>query len=94
MCTLYEKNTEALFVAAKKPGLEAAAEKINHMSIFQYSETNVINLLFNLSRIKGLYMFHASPAHPQETLHTTPILVQPIDIACTHYTKCRVCSAS
>jgi hypothetical protein len=30
----------------------------------QYSETNVLHLLFNLLRIKGLYMFWALLAHP------------------------------
>jgi hypothetical protein len=34
----------------------------------QYSETNVIRFLFNLLRIKGLYMFRALLAHPQEAL--------------------------
>jgi hypothetical protein len=34
--------------------------------VYQYSETNV---LFNLLRIKGLYMFRALLAHPQEVLH-------------------------
>jgi hypothetical protein len=35
----------------------------------QYSETNVMHFLFNLLRIKGLYMFQALLAHPQEALH-------------------------
>jgi hypothetical protein len=35
----------------------------------QYSETNVMHFLFNLLRIKGLYMFPALLAHPQEGLH-------------------------
>jgi hypothetical protein len=34
----------------------------------QYSETNVMHFLFNLLRIKGLYVFRALLAHPQETL--------------------------
>jgi len=36
------KNAEALFVAAKKPGLEVAAMKINHifLSYQQYTEQN------------------------------------------------------
>jgi hypothetical protein len=37
--------------------------------IYLYSETNVIHFLFNLLRIKGLYMFRALLAHPQEVLH-------------------------
>jgi hypothetical protein len=31
-----------------------------------YSETNVMHFLFNLLRIKGLYMFRALFAHPQD----------------------------
>jgi hypothetical protein len=34
----------------------------------QYSETNVMNFLFSLLRISGLYMFRALFAHPQEAL--------------------------
>jgi hypothetical protein len=34
----------------------------------QYSETNVMHFLLNVLRIKGLYMFQALPAHPQEAL--------------------------
>jgi hypothetical protein len=45
----------------------------------QYSETNVMHFLFSLLRIKGLYMFRALLAHPQEALHKRhqfhPILV-------------------
>jgi hypothetical protein len=32
---------------------------------FQYSETNVMHFLFNLLRIKGLYMFRAGHAVAQ-----------------------------
>jgi hypothetical protein len=63
----------------------------------QYSETNVMHFLFNLLRIKGLYMFRALLAHPQEELHkphlvyyarvmsvgSTSILVQSTDITRT-----------
>jgi hypothetical protein len=35
----------------------------------QYNETNVMHFSFNLLRIKGLYMFRALLAHPQEELH-------------------------
>jgi hypothetical protein len=37
--------------------------------IYQYSETNVTHFLLSLSRIKGLYIFPALLAHPQEVLH-------------------------
>jgi hypothetical protein len=36
--------------------------------IYQYGETNVIYFLFILLRIKGLYMFRALLARPQEAL--------------------------
>jgi hypothetical protein len=35
----------------------------------EYSETKVIHFVFNLLRIKGLYMFRALIADPQEALH-------------------------
>jgi hypothetical protein len=35
----------------------------------QHSETNVMHFLFSLLRIKGLFMFRALLAHPQEALH-------------------------
>jgi hypothetical protein len=34
-----------------------------------YNETNVMNFLFSLLRIKCLYMFRALLAHLQEALH-------------------------
>jgi hypothetical protein len=34
----------------------------------QYIETNMMHILFNLLRIKGLYMFRALLAHSQEAL--------------------------
>jgi hypothetical protein len=34
------------------------------------SVANVMHFSFNLLRIKGLYMFRALLAHPQEALHT------------------------
>jgi hypothetical protein len=37
--------------------------------IHQYSEANVLHFSFSLLTIKGLYMFPALLAHPQETLH-------------------------
>jgi hypothetical protein len=36
---------------------------------YQYNETNVMNVLFNSLRIKGLYMFRALLAHSQEALN-------------------------
>jgi hypothetical protein len=37
--------------------------------VYQYNETNVMQFSFNILRIKGLYMFRALLAHPQEALH-------------------------
>jgi hypothetical protein len=42
----------------------------NDLRNYQYSETNVMHFLLNLLRIKGLYMFRALLAHPQEALHS------------------------
>jgi hypothetical protein len=41
------------------------------LQVYQHNETNVMHFLFNLLRIKGLYMFRALRvlAHPQEVLH-------------------------
>jgi hypothetical protein len=36
--------------------------------VHPYNETNVMHFLFNLLKIKGLYMFRALLAHPQEAL--------------------------
>jgi hypothetical protein len=71
--------------------------------VYQYSETNVMHILFNLLRIKDLYMFRALLAHPQEAPYKrhlvynvapgskfTSILVHPSDITRTQYTKFRL----
>jgi hypothetical protein len=42
--------------------------------VYQYSGTNVMHFLFNLLRIKGLYMFRALLAHPQEALNKRHLL--------------------
>jgi hypothetical protein len=39
------------------------------ITVYKYSETNVMHFLFSLLRIKGLYVFRALLAHPQEGLH-------------------------
>jgi hypothetical protein len=73
---------------------------------YQYSETNVMHFLFNLLKIKGLYMFRALLAHPQEALNkwhlvfcvcvmsVGRIMVQPTDITRSQYTKYCLCIAS
>jgi hypothetical protein len=40
----------------------------------QYSETNMMQFLFNLLRIKVLYMFRTWVAHPQEVLRKRPFV--------------------
>jgi hypothetical protein len=74
--------------------------------VYQYNETNVMHCSFNLLRIKGLYMFRALLAHPQEALHKRHLVycVRIISVGCgtiavklqsyTQYTKYRSCSAS
>jgi hypothetical protein len=39
------------------------------ITVYQYNETNVMHFLFNLLRIKGLYVFRALLAHLQKALH-------------------------
>jgi hypothetical protein len=40
-----------------------------YITVYQYSETNVMYFLFNLLRIKSLYMNRTLLAHPQEVLY-------------------------
>jgi hypothetical protein len=51
----------------------------------QYSETNVMQFLFNLLRIKSLYMFRALLAHPQEALNKRYLeyCVRVMSVGCT-----------
>jgi hypothetical protein len=53
--------------------------------VYQYSETNVMHFLFNLLRIKGLYMFRALLAQPQEVLHKRRLVdcVRVMSVGCT-----------
>jgi hypothetical protein len=57
----------------KKPhsklALHGTLPRAAHLTVVQYNETNVIHFSFSLLRIKGLYMFRALLAHPQEVLH-------------------------
>jgi hypothetical protein len=39
------------------------------ITVYQYRETNVMQFLFSLLRVKGLYMFRALLSHPQEAIH-------------------------
>jgi hypothetical protein len=51
----------------------------------QYSEINVMHFLFNVLRIKGLYMFRALLAHPQEGLHKRYLVycMRVMSVGCT-----------
>jgi hypothetical protein len=51
----------------------------------QYNKTNVMHILFSLLRIKGLYMFRALLAQPQEALHKRHLLycVRVMSVGCT-----------
>jgi hypothetical protein len=53
--------------------------------VYQYSETNVMQLLFSLLRIKGLYMFRALLAHPQKALNKRHLIycVHVMSVGCT-----------
>jgi hypothetical protein len=53
--------------------------------LYQHSETNVMYFLFNLLRIKGLYMFRALLAYPQEALHKWLLVycVRVMSVGCT-----------
>jgi hypothetical protein len=50
----------------------------------QYSETNMMYFLFNLSTINGLYMFQTLLAHPQDALHKQHLVycVRVISVGC------------
>jgi hypothetical protein len=75
----------------------------------QYSETNVMHILFIWLRIKTLYIFRALLAHLQEALHKQYLVycVRVMSVGCTRiggncsqlttrtqYTKCRLCNTS
>jgi hypothetical protein len=52
--------------------------------VYQYNESNVMHFSFSLLRIKGLYMFRALLAHPQEALHKRHLLycVRVMSVGC------------
>jgi hypothetical protein len=56
---------------------------------YQYSETKVIHFLFSLLRIKGLYMFRALLAHPQEALHKRHLVYCVCHVSWLHQDWCR-----
>jgi hypothetical protein len=48
-------------------------------------QTNVMHFLYSLLSIKGLYMFRALLAHPQEVLHIRHLVycVRVVSVGCT-----------
>jgi hypothetical protein len=52
---------------------------------YQYSETKVMDFLFSLLRIKGLYMFRALLAHLKEPLHKRHLVycVRVMSVGCS-----------
>jgi hypothetical protein len=56
-----------------------------HTNLYLYDETNVTHFLFRLLRIKGLYMFRALLAHPQEALNNQHLVycVRVMSVGCT-----------
>jgi hypothetical protein len=78
-CVISQKSADLTYFAAgneierdmtklKKKGANRTLPDTT-IYILLYSETNVMHFLFNLLRLKGLYMFRALLAHPQEALH-------------------------
>jgi hypothetical protein len=68
---------------------------VNCRNVSQYSETNVMQFLLDLLRIKSLYTFRALLAHPQEALNKWHLAhcVRVISVGCTILdgaTKCRL----
>jgi hypothetical protein len=57
-------------------------QDVTNMLRDQYSETKVMQFLFNLLRIKGLYMFRALLAHPQEALHKRHLILNKLNKKC------------
>jgi hypothetical protein len=55
-----------------------------NVCVIQYSETNVMHFLFNLLRIKNLYMLQTLLAPPQEVLHEQHLVycVRIISVGC------------
>jgi hypothetical protein len=54
----------------KTARLVTSLAEYKQLTLFsQYSETNVMHILFSLLRIKGLYTLRALVAHPQDVQH-------------------------
>jgi hypothetical protein len=60
----------------------------SNVTVFQYNETNVMNISLNLLRIKGLYMFRALLAHLQEALAQTAFgILREYNVSCSAVTR-------
>jgi hypothetical protein len=72
-------------MSCKAQDSELQREDLKPLLIYQYNETNVMHFLFNLLRIKGLYMFRALLAQPQEVLHKRHFVycVRVMSVGCT-----------
>jgi hypothetical protein len=95
LTTVYEIFLATCAIRTFKDSAALISEATKKAFIYQYSETNVMHFLFNLLRIKGLYMFRALLAHPQDSLHKRPsvyfVCVMSVgctsDLTRTQYTK-------
>jgi hypothetical protein len=58
---------------------------IIYIAVYQYNETNVMHFSFSSFRTKGIYMFRALLAHPQEVLHKRHLVycVRVMSVGCT-----------
>jgi hypothetical protein len=58
------------------------------VTVFRHVETNVNTFFFSLLRIKGLYMFRALLAHPQEAQHKQHLVycVRVMSVGCNSFT--------
>jgi hypothetical protein len=80
----FSRSVRGRFIGFRKVELEliklSGSSVLVYLSVIlcalitQYSKTNAMHFLFSLLRIKGLYVFRALPAHPQESLHKRHLL--------------------
>jgi hypothetical protein len=72
-------------VAKEMQGTESSFNITFNFVHYQYSETNVMQFLFSLLRIKGLYMIRALLAHPQAALNKRHLVycVHVMSVSCT-----------
>jgi hypothetical protein len=80
---LWRNESQPFFTVKTKP--KHVERAILWQKIYQYSETNVMQFLFSLLRIKDLYMFRALLAHPYEVLHKQHLVycMRVMSVGCT-----------